>query len=151
VNAAEKVFAKDEPGYWKASDYVAQIWKDEFLEAGFDEDKVDAMVFQKALATTGMAMHKGKDPASAIWAIAKRLGFKAEAPKEEAKAEAKANGESKLEQITKGQEAAKTAGGGTGPDDLTFSSLAQMSDDQIEALVKDPDLWGKTIRRSPLH
>lgn len=151
VKSAEAAFAKDEPAYWKASDFVAQIWRDELLESGVDEDKVDQAVFQKALATTGIAMHKSKDPAATIWAIARRYGFKPEAPKEDAKADTKASGESKLEQITKGQEAAKTAGGGTGPDDLTFSSLAQMSDEQIDALVKDPDLWAKTVRRSPLH
>lgn len=154
VKAAETAFAKENPDYWKASDFVAEVWRDEFREAGFDDDKIPQMVFQKALVTTGQAVAKGKDPAASIWAIAKRYGFSAaakDAPKEEAKGEAKAGGESKLQQIEKGLEAAKTAGGAKGPDDLTLASLADMTDDQIEKLVADPDWWSKSIRRSPLH
>ena len=151
VQAAERAFAKAEPTYFKASDYVAEVWRDEFREAGFPEEEIPKLVFGKALAVTHQATSAGRDPAQAIWNIAKRYGFKPEAPKSEAKGEAK-DGESKLQQIKDGLEASKDAGGGSGPEDLTLASLASMDDDAIDKLVADKDWWSKTIRgRSALH
>lgn len=153
IKAKEAEFAKTEPAYWKASDFVAEAWRDEFIESGFDEANVPAMVFQKALATTAQAMKAGRDPAEAIWKIAKRLGFTGNkaAPAEEKAADKAADGETKLRTIEKGLDAAKSAGGGTGPDDMTFASISQMDDAQIEKLVADKDWWAKNIRQTPLH
>lgn len=152
VSSREAAFAKEHPDYFKAADFVAQMWRDEFTEAGFDEAQVPQMVFHKSLAITNQAVQKEKDPAATIYNIAKRNGFTSEQKAEEKdKEEKKSAGESKLEQLQKGAEAAKTAGGARGPDDLTLASLAQMDDDQIDALVKDGDWWAKNVRRSPLH
>lgn len=150
VRAKELAFAKEHPEYDKAAEFVAQVWRDEFLEAGWDEAEVPSMVFQKSLAMTRQAMNKEKDPAEAIWKIAKRNGFK-EAADEPKKEEKKPDGETKLKTIEKGLEASKAAGGGAGPDDLTLSSLSQMDDEAIEKLISDPDWWNKHVRRTPLH
>lgn len=154
VVAAERAFAKENPAYWEATKFVAEVWRDEFSEAGVDDDKIDAAVFQKALAVTSQAIQKGKNPAAVTWNLARRFGFQAKAAEPPAKAEEKADpkaaGESRLKAIEKGMEAAKTASGGAGPDDLTLASLAQMDDSQIEALAKNPDWWAKNIARSPL-
>lgn len=151
VSAAERAFAKTEPAYFKASDFVAEVWRDEFLEAGFPEKEIPKLVFGKALAVTHQATQAGRDPAATIWNIAKRYGFKAEAPKDEPKKEEAKDGESKLQQIKAGVEAGKSAGGGSGPDDLSLASLATMDDEAIDKLVADKDWWAKNIRRSPLH
>lgn len=149
VRAREIAFAKEHPDYDKAAEYVAQVWREEFLEAGFDEDKVPAMVFQKATAMTQQAMAKDKDPAEAIWKIAQRNGYKSQTA--ETKEDKKSDGETKLQTISKGLEASKTAGGGKGPDELTLASLKDMSDEDIDRIVADPDWWAKNIRRTPLH
>lgn len=149
VSAREREFAKENPDYFQASEFVAALWRDEFTEAGFKEEDVPKLVFGKALAITTQATQAERDPAAAIYKIAKRYGF---APKqEEKKEEKKPDGESKLKEIAKGLEAAKGTGGGTGPDDLSLASLAQMDDAAIDKLVKDPDWWAKNVRRSPLH
>lgn len=152
VRAKELAFAKEHPDYDKAAEYVAGVWREEFAEAGFDEDVIPGMVFQKSLAMTRQALAKEKDPAEAIWKIALRNGYKAKGADEPKKEEAKASdGENKLKTIEKGLEAAKTAGGGLGPDEMTLATIAQMDDDQLDKLIKDPDWWNKNVRRSPLH
>jgi hypothetical protein len=149
VSAREREFAKENPDYFQASEFVAALWRDEFTEAGFNEADVPKLVFGKALAITTQATQAERDPAAAIYKIAKRYGF---AAKQQEKAEEKKpDGESKLKEITKGLEAAKGTSGGTGPDDLSLASLAQMDDAAIDKLVKDPDWWAKNVRRSPLH
>lgn len=150
VRARELAFAKEHPEYDKAAEFVAKVWRDEFIEAGWEEGEVDSMVFQKSLAMTRQAVQKEKDPAEAIWKIAKRNGFK-EAAADEPKDKKQSDGETKLKTIEKGLEASKAAGGGAGPDDLTLSSLSQMDDEAIDKLVSDPDWWNKQIRRTPLH
>lgn len=145
ITAREKEFAKEHPDYFKASDYVTEVWRDEFREAGFEEAEIPRLTFAKALGITSKAINAGKDPAAVIWNLAKRTGFAVKTPEEPKK-----DGESKLKQIEKGLEASKGNGGGGGPDDLTLASLAQMDDAQIEKLVSDKDWWAKNIRRSPL-
>jgi hypothetical protein len=151
VDAKEAVFAKEHPDYWDASTHLTDVWRDEFLEAGFDAAEVPKLVFGKAIGITHKAIQAGKDPAEAVYKMAKRVGFTGK--KEEAKTEekAKSDGESKLKAIEKGQELAKSGGGGTGPDDASISSLAQMDNEQLDRLVADKDWWAKNIKRSPLH
>lgn len=146
VTAKEATFAKQHTDYYKAADYVAEIWRDEFREAGCEEAEIPKLVFGKSLGITSKALQSGKDPASVIYNTAKRYGFAA--PKQPA--EAKNDGESKLKQIEKGLEASKGNSGGGGPDDMTLASLAQMDDDQIDKLVHDKDWWSKNIRRSAI-
>lgn len=147
VTAHEKAFAKDNPDYYKASEYVAAMWKDEFEEAGYKPEDIPKMVFNKALAITHQAVQSERDPAGAIYKIAARYGFKKPAPPEEKKPD----GESKLKAIEKGLDAAKSGGGGNGPDEITLTTLASMSDAEIEKAVADKDWWAKNIKRSALH
>lgn len=154
VTSKEQAFAKENPDYFKAADFVAAVWKDEFLEAGWNAEEIPQMVFQKSLAITNQAVQKEKDPAETIYKLAKRYGFASKPPEDkpgDKKAETKSDGETKLEALKRGQEAAKTNGGGSGPDDLSLSALAELDDDAIDKLVADKDWWSKNIRRSPLH
>ena len=144
VQAKEKEFSKENTDYYKAAEFVAEIWRDEFQESGFDEAEIPQLVFRKSLSVTWQANQKEKNPAEAIYKIAKRYGWGKET-KEKVKTD-----EEKLEKIEKGQDF-KSISGGTGPNDLSFSNLASMSDEQINKLVNDPELWNKHIRRSPLH
>lgn len=149
VTAHEKAFAKENPDYYKASEFVSAIWRDEFEEAGYKPEDIPRMVFGKALAITHQAVQAERDPAAAIYKIAGRYGFKKPAPAEEKPA--KPDAESKLKAIEKGLEAAKSGGGGSGPDELTLTALSQMSDADIEKAVADKDWWSKNIKRSALH
>lgn len=152
VRAREVAYAKEHPDYDQAAEFVAQIWRDEFAEAGIDEENIAGSVFQKSLAITQQATAKGKDPAEVIYKIAHRYGWKTpEAKDKDAPKEKKQDGDSKLQALAKGLEAAKKAGGGDGPDDATFASLAGMDDEAIDKLVSDPNWWAKNIRRTPLH
>jgi hypothetical protein len=146
VSAKEAAFAKEHVDYYKAAEYVAEVWKDEFREAGFEETEIPKLVFAKSLGITSKAMQSGKDPASVIYNSAKRYGYAAKP-----QTETKANGESKLKQIEKGLEAARGNGGGSGPDDDGgLTGLAQMDDAELEKRIQDKDWWSKNIRRSPL-
>lgn len=152
VRAREVAYAKEHPDYDQAAEFVAQVWRDEFAEAGIDEENIAGSVFQKSLAITQQATAKGKDPAEVIYKIAQRYGWKTpEAKDKDAQKEKKQDGDSKLQALAKGLEAAKKAGGGDGPDDATFASLAGMDDEAIDKLVSDPNWWAKNIRRTPLH
>lgn len=142
LQAKEREFTKANADYPKAAEYVTELWRDEFREAGFEDSEIPNLVFQKSLGVTHQAMQKGRDPAEAVYKIAKRYGFSAQQ---------KPDNESKLKTIEKGQEAAKNNSGGGGPEDMSLASLAQMDGDAIDKLVSDPAWWSKNIRRSPLH
>jgi hypothetical protein len=149
VTVREQAFAKEHPDYWKAAEHVAEVWRDEFREAGFEEAEIPKLVFGKSLGITNKAVQTGKDPAAVIYNTAKRYGFAA--PKSDAKDEKKPDGKSKLETIEKGLEASKGNGGGSGPDDDGgLAGLAQLDDAELEKRVQDKDWWNKQIRRSPL-
>ncbi len=150
VKAAEAEFAKEHKDYWKAAEHVAEVWRDEFREAGFDEKDLPRLVFGKSVAITNKASESGRNPAEAIYNIAKRYGFAAK-PQDEPKDKQK--GDSKLKSIEKGLEAAKGAGGGTGPDadDASLASLSQLTDDELDKRVADKDWWAKNIKRTALH
>jgi len=151
VSAQERQFATAHADYFQAAEFVAAVWRDEFLDAGFKPEEVPKLVFGKSLAITSQARQAERDPAEAIYKIAKRFGFAAP-QKGEVKDEKKADGESKLKQIEKGIEAAKGAGGGSGPDEETgLAGLAQLDDAELEKRIRDHDWWNKNIRRSPLH
>src|SRR6266850_1062415 len=96
VSAREQAFAKKNPDYFQASEYVAAVWRDEFIEAGFKEADVPKLVFGKALAITSQATQSERDPAAAIYKIAKRYGF---AAKQQPAPDKKPDGESKLKEI----------------------------------------------------
>lgn len=146
VTAKEAAFAKEHADYYKAAEYVASVWREEFQDAGFDEAEISKHVFAKSLGITSKAIQSGKDPAAVIYSAAKRYGFAAKQQEEK-----KPDGESKLKQIEKGLEAAKGNGGGSGPDDDGgLTGLAQLNDDELEKRVQDKDWWTKNIRRSPL-
>lgn len=151
VTTREQAFAKENPDYFQAAEYVAQVWRDEFTETGFKAEDIPKLVFGKSLAITSQATQSQKDPAEAIYKIAKRYGFTPKAKDEPKKEEKKEDGETKLKQIERGLEASKSAGGGSGPDDLSLASLAQLDDEAIDKLVADKDWWAKNIKRSPLH
>src|SRR5882762_4197500 len=93
VQTKEKDFATSNPDYWKAADFVADAWREEFKEAGMPEDKISEALVQKSLAFTYSANQAGKNPAEAIYKTAKRFGFKGETKK----------AEDQLETIKKGQ------------------------------------------------
>jgi hypothetical protein len=149
VEAREAHFAKENTDYFKAAEFVATKWREEFEEAGFDEEQIPQLVFQKSLGITGQAAQKGKDPAATIYALAKKFGYAVEKQKETPKD----SGASKLSAIVKGQEAAKSgsAGGGEAPTEISFANLASLSEEQFNKLANDEDLWKKVIQQSPLH
>jgi hypothetical protein len=85
VATKEQAFAKQHADYFQASEHVATLWREEFSEAGFDESEIPKLVFAKALGITNKAVQAGRDPAEAIYKIAKKYGFSAKGAGEESR------------------------------------------------------------------
>lgn len=138
VQAAGSEFIKSTPDYAQAYDYIRNIRAQDLADLGTPPEQIPVILEQEELGLAISAVNGGKSPTEALYNISKRYGYKPVA-KQEIKSD------TKLENIQKGQEAAKTQDGGRPNAPLTLSALAEMSEDEIDALVKDPKLWKKAI------
>ena len=101
-----------------------------------DPAQMNAAVRAEVQRMTLSALQAGKDPAEVIYMMGKNFGYAPTEKKEQAK-------DSKIENITKGQEASKTLGSGGRSESggLTLDAISKMDDDEFGALVADDKKW----------
>lgn len=135
-NNYEAQFTQEQPDYLNAAQYIASLWQSEIELSGVPQEQVGQAYFWKVAQFANAAIRRGENPASAVYELAKRAGYK---PQEPQKPEA----EKKIETLQKGQEASKSLGSGKPDADLSLEALASMSPEDIERFVRDPKAWKK--------
>ena len=131
---SEAAYAKDHADYNDAAKYLGDVIVKNLKTLGItDPVKHTAAFKQEVLKLTISALQTGREPAELVYEMAKNQGFTAPAKKDTGK----------IENIVKGQEAAKTLGSGGRVDTgaLTLDTLARMDDDEYTALVADEKKW----------
>jgi hypothetical protein len=135
-NSYEAQFAQEQPDYPQAAQYIANLWQSEIELSGVPQEQIGQAYFWKVAQFANMAIRRGENPATAVYELAKRAGYKAQEPQ-------KPEAEKKIEALQKGQEASKSLGGGKPDADLSLEALASMSPEDIERFVRDPKAWKK--------
>lgn len=133
ASSAVATFKKDAPDYDAAYEYVRRERVSDIMETEeCDEATAVNVVNQEELAFTLEQARKGKNPAKALYAYAKRRGYKPTESNE---------GEKKLENIQRGLNGSKSLSSASGksPSGLTAEALAAMSDEEFsEFKAKNP-------------
>jgi len=137
VTASEATFRTQHPDYDAAIAHLKQVRYTDFTELGYSDAQAAQMVSQESVGFVATALQQGKSPAEAAYKMSQRYGYKAAAGKE--------NGKEKIATIAAGQEAAKGVGGGRPASDLTLEAVTELTDEQIDELIKNDALWKKTV------
>lgn len=123
--------------YADAYQHVIETKVEEARLAGVPEENVQQQIQAWELQFAALSLKGGLNPAEQLYKYAQRIGYKQKTDEKTAKSDA----EKKLESVQKGQEAAKTLNGGGA--ELSLKTLEQMSDEEINALAKDPKKWSR--------
>lgn len=145
ASAAE--YAKANPDWKEAYDYLNSSRMGELMAVGYTKEQADALLNQDEAAIVARAFEDGVNPAERIYTFAKYRGFKSKAIREELSFSEpeipKSNG--KIEQLEKGIKQSRSLGSGGGQptsSKLTIDSIDEMSDKELD------DLWKKMEKSS---
>jgi hypothetical protein len=138
--AMEREFAKANPDYDAASNYLFELRRQQLITGGWDNPaEIDRMLASEAYGLAKRAMEQGVDPAERVYNLAKISGYK---PAENGSAAPNGStppaGEAQLRTIAAGQQQARSVGAmpGAGPSPLTAARLLELSDEEFADMQK---------------
>jgi hypothetical protein len=131
VQASESSFRQKAGDYDAAVQYLKKVRIDDFQDLGFNEGQAAQMLQNEIAAFAQAALQQGKNPAEVAYSMAKRYGYKGQDPEQE------------LEKMQKGQDASKALGAGKSNAPLSLGALSELSNDQLDELIKDDKAWRK--------
>lgn len=138
VTSAEVEYAKSNPDYLDAAEYLKGVSDRNLIEMGVsDQDQRKAIIRQQILEMSSTALQQGRNPAEVAHRFAKNYGFVAKVDVEKA--------EKQIENISKGQSTASMGSGGKTNTTLSLKALEQMSDEEFDAALDDKS-WAKLMR-----
>lgn len=138
VVSAAKPFIDQTKDYQDAYQHVIGIKGAEMRLAGVPEEEIANQLGVWEANFAAASMRSELNPAEQVYRLAQHLGYKQKNDEKPSKSDA----QKKLENIERGQEAAKTLSGGGGGEGL-LKALENMSDDEVASLAKNPKLWAK--------
>lgn len=145
VQSATSTFMQDKADYPDAYKHVRTIRKAELMALGVEPNVAEGEVDKWELQLAATAMRLGRNPAEVLYTQAVTLGYKlAETNKPAPETNKPAPGE-KIEQLARGQEAARTLGTGSGEQPFSLEKLAEMDEEQIASFVTSKE-WNKLSR-----
>lgn len=137
IASASAPFIEKTKDYKEAYDYVIEKKRAEFSYAGVPDAELAHHMGAWEGNFAANALKSEKSPAEGLYGLAQALGYKPKSPISDA--------EKKIATIQEGQSASKTVSGGGNDGELSFATLEQMTDEQINAIAKDPKKWNKLM------
>ncbi len=141
AQALEHEFTMEHPDYADAVRHLtAQRHKELELIGFLDPAERHTVIQQEGLGLAARSIQTGRNPAAAIYELAKQRGF-APPAKPDPAAPAAPTAEQRIQNIAAGQQQARSLGNarGTGPTNLTAQSLAAMTDKEFEKMLETPE------------
>lgn len=147
-------FQKSTPDFAQAYNHALEMKKGELEDAGLEGSALEKTLTQWEEYVVATAMSNGKDPAEAIYKIAKRAGYKAEEKKEEKPERPRdetgkfVSADEKLENIELGQAKGKSLGSlpGSGVTSApSLEALLSMPRSESAKIVTDEAKWRKLM------
>lgn len=147
VAAREVEFAKEVPDYGEAVQHLASVITQTFRAMGQPEHELPQAVQGYLASIAQGAVNRGADPARAAYEIAKTVGYAGKKAEPKVEEKPKADPDAKVDNIAKGQQAAKSLSSGNGAQEppLTLEALAEMDDDDFDKN------WDKVMRKNRPH
>lgn len=133
ISGSEAEYRATHPDYDLALKHLKDVTRQDLLDQGVDPATIEQTINAGKIGLANAALQQGKNPAAVIYDRAKRYGYTPKAPQD------------KLSTLARGADLGKTVEGGSAAG-LTLRDLAQMPDDQIDALVADDKKFQALIR-----
>lgn len=151
VREQRDAFVKTTPDFMDAYAHIRAVRANDLRDAGVPEHMLPAALLQDEMTVAQTAFASGKNPAAALYDMAKRHGYAAKAAGAPAAAAA-ANpvlAAAKLAQVAAGQAAAVNLPRGAAEVVLTLETLKDASESDLNKLVQSDDLWNKVAGGRP--
>lgn len=140
VQQIKNDYAKTVPDFDAAYAHVRAVRTEDMRSHGVTEDQIPNMLTQAEFNMAQTAITQGKNPAEEIYKMSKRYGYQAKAAPAQ-----KQTAEQKLEQLSKGADAARSPAKGAPDTELTAESLSDADDASLSKFVQDDKLWNKLV------
>ncbi len=142
VNGQVTDFKAATPDYDEAAEFYRSRRELEYRAVGMtDEKQLGEWLDKEWMGLASAALHNGKNPAQAVYDLAKGYGYKASGTPEQVA------GDKKLETIEKGQAASSSlAAGSTASGEASLAQIAEMDNNEIMKILSDPNGWAKLMK-----
>lgn len=131
-------FIKAQPDYPEAYKYLVELRSEEYKLRGITGAAAERALSEEQIQITNSALKSGKNVGELVYNLAKKYGYKQ--PEEQ---------KSKLDVIKSGVETAGVTYEKAVPQvDISAASIKNMSDKELNALVKDDNAWARLMGHS---
>lgn len=130
-------FAKANPDYYEAVNYLRDMRSNELKALGYAHDQIQQALTMDEISVAQTAIGRNKNPAQAMYEIAKLRGFKTpdKVPP--------------LDQVRKGMQADSSVPRADANKAMTVDSLKSLADSDLDKIAQSDDLWHKVMGGSP--
>jgi hypothetical protein len=142
IRQVKEVFTKTTPDFGDAYQHLRAIRAQDMRDVGVPEDRIPDALMRDEIAVAFNAKQQGKNPAEAIYNMAKRNGY---VPKAAPPAATPANLQARIEQIQNGQAGAAAPARGDPTSVLTFEGLKDASSSDLDKIVQSEESWHKLV------
>ena len=148
VHTLRDEFLKTAPDFMDAYKHIRETRANDLRDAGIPEHALPAALLQDEMTIAQAAIAAGKNPAAALYDMAKRHGYMPRTATPAAGVPGATNpilaaAQARLAQVQAGQAAATNVPRGAAEVVLTLESLKDASDADMNKLVQSDDLWNK--------
>jgi hypothetical protein len=131
-------YRQEVPDFDDAYQHIRMVRANELHAIGYNVAEIKQALRNDELGIINEAGKRGRNPAEIVYNMAKAAGYTGKKPAQDA--------EQKIEQLQKGQQAAKTVGNGAASSGWpTAEQIADMSEDDFAALETRLKKSGKTL------
>lgn len=149
VQALKVEFTKTTPDFEQAYAHVRNVRLADLQDAGLPKADAIAALNQEELRFAATQLEKGKNPAEAMYAVAKRYGYTAAAAPDPAKQAAaqQQKAEQQVGRLANGQFAAKqpTRAAPPASGEITYEGLKDAGESDLNKVVADDKAWATIV------
>jgi hypothetical protein len=141
IDQHESAFIHEHPDYYSAAAHVRDVVRQNLLDVGIPEDELDRGAATSMFQTQVAALQRGKDPAQALYNVAKRFGYKMEKnPAQQGKDQLQEQGKTQeeMEALAREEQGRKASSlGSGGSDDDTLAALTNTEDEVFDEAMRE--------------
>lgn len=130
-------FIKTTPDFHSAYEHLRAKRMEDLRDVGTPETQIPGILMNDEVAVSMHARQQGKNPAAAIYNMAKRYGYVAKAHPQDPAARVAA--------LNAAQGVDETPGRGAKEGELTFEGLRDASEADLNKMVQDNKLWANLV------
>ena len=149
VSSMTQEYAQEVEDYPQAFNYLMDSRMRELTALGVPQNEIGNIIDQEAIQISRHAMSQNKNPGEIVYNLAKAKGYALKEAKTENLTKEIAAVDKKIENLEKGQQAAKTLSGGsskTSADGLSLADISSMSDAEFDKAWAEMEKVAKKSR-----